>query len=496
MAETEDISEGEKKVILIVTALLLLTAGGLFIGSYLGKKGEMVVTTTTSTITSPTTSTTTIDQKYIDKFGVPEGFELSEVIEEYVGPYSGFKYTIVMYRNQFNCHLAFTIDNESKEVYGKYLRENEVIEQTDTKWIYKLDYREIEDSTLVWWHKDQFFVASCLTEEESDSFAKFFIEKFPPTDELNLFVTEKKIISEENLPQTTDEWWFLVSYVVGDDDKEYGLYVWFPRASQLAFSVSDLSQKRYKYARITTYNLSYSLDILNLSLGPNYWIQDINNPFDSYLYIEHNGTILDLHLKTIKKPESTCGEDLRPFAIDEIDRYCSLTRVNIEGNLTIDNITREINGSAWIDHQTFAWDVMTERGYNYSAWEWFGINLDNGVDIRIGNAFYNKTLIVGGTIFYENGSEVSIGYPEVDKIQWNALDYWLSPHSNRNYSSGWMIAIPDHNINLTILPMFEDQEFNGEFWEGICSVTGMVENNPVEGWCYAELVYKGESLTD
>jgi hypothetical protein len=69
----------------------------------------------------------------------------------------------------------------------------------------------------------------------------------------------------------------------------------------------------------------------------------------------------------------------------------------------------------------------------------------------------------------------------------------------RFFSNGWQYSNPIYNINLAITPNFPNQTvpfFTAPFWEGSCSVNGVVNGDSVKGHGFAELlhIYKNPKI--
>jgi len=129
---------------------------------------------------------------------------------------------------------------------------------------------------------------------------------------------------------------------------------------------------------------------------------------------------MDFYLENEKRPLEVCGADLRPFKINEKDRYCSLTRLGIQGDLTIDGNSKYVNGIAWVDHQK-----LIQR---FEGWEWFGIQLNNSIDLRVAKILFNNSIVYGGAVIDEIGNLVERIYNgSVEKI-YISLKYQHQDH--------------------------------------------------------------------
>ena len=67
---------------------------------------------------------------------------------------------------------------------------------------------------------------------------------------------------------------------------------------------------------------------------------------------------------------------------------------------------------------------------------------------------------------------------------------WESPRSGARYPSSWQFRIPAERLDLQIVPLLADQEWNVMFryWEGAVRVSGSAAGRPITGRGYVELV--------
>ena len=69
----------------------------------------------------------------------------------------------------------------------------------------------------------------------------------------------------------------------------------------------------------------------------------------------------------------------------------------------------------------------------------------------------------------------------------------------KTYATKWHIMIPDHRIKLDVTADYPEQLLRLKFppfglklnyWEGMCNVTGTVNNKPIKGKAYLEMTEK------
>ena len=82
-----------------------------------------------------------------------------------------------------------------------------------------------------------------------------------------------------------------------------------------------------------------------------------------------------------------------------------------------------------------------------------------------------------------------------------ALNRWKSSKSGGSYPMKWKVAIPSEEIELEIVPAFQDQELitnrstRVTYWEGAVAIYGTFKNIPVTGLGYVEMTGYAGKLT-
>jgi len=146
--------------------------------------------------------------------------------------------------------------------------------------------------------------------------------------------------------------------------------------------------------------------------------------------------------------------------------YYSRTRLDAQGTLQKEGVTTPVEGTAWFDHQ---WGDLFKA--LKIGWDWFGIQLDDGMDMML---FVIRDQadgpVSGGTIVNSEGSYQTL---RSGQFQVTALSEWKSPNTGCTYPSGWVISFGDQQ--LTILPEVQDQEIPSPipYWEGAATVSGV-----------------------
>lgn len=90
----------------------------------------------------------------------------------------------------------------------------------------------------------------------------------------------------------------------------------------------------------------------------------------------------------------------------------------------------------------------------------------------------------------------------------NTEETWYDHDTQNYFASEWHISESSESIDLTIVPLYSNQMMRpienhprlqeilaiiapgSCFWEGVCSVTGSINNIPVNGRAYVELTHR------
>ncbi|MBA2350580.1 MAG: carotenoid 1,2-hydratase [Burkholderiales bacterium] len=177
--------------------------------------------------------------------------------------------------------------------------------------------------------------------------------------------------------------------------------------------------------------------------------------------------------------------------------YYSLPQLQATGSLVRDGKTASVRGAAWLDHE---WS-STLLAENAVGWDWTAINLNDGgalMAFRIRDA-NGASLWAGGSyrsppVDEGRGAETRIF--RRDEISFTPLRVWRSPRTATEYPIRMRVQAGD--LDLTLAPLFDDQEFDARastgtiYWEG--AVRAMQNGRPI-GRGYLELTGYWRKLT-
>jgi predicted secreted hydrolase len=169
--------------------------------------------------------------------------------------------------------------------------------------------------------------------------------------------------------------------------------------------------------------------------------------------------------------------------------YYSITRLKTTGKVFLENKEIPVEGNSWMDHE-FGSNQLQE---NQVGWDWFSIQLDNGIDLM----FYNIRHRDGrtdpsssGTVVFPDGK---YRYLSKKEFQIDVLDQWKSIRGAAIYPSSWRVKVPAQQIELRLTPTVKNQELITKestqvtYWEGSVKVGGKYQGHPVKGMSYVEL---------
>jgi len=231
------------------------------------------------------------------------------------------------------------------------------------------------------------------------------------------------------------------------------------------------------------------------------------NPFQYELHAKGYGYqfeyILDLDFDLVKRPltPNKTGFVRQPVGVSGY--YC-MTRLDVNGSITFKTgpaedpeiVTKRVTGMNWIDRQ---WLGASFAANNHYTYEWWCIKLDNNEEAILYRIWDIDNDTIATELFEINHAEKDGTREEVTDYTLDDLDYWTSKRYPFNtYSHGWQLYSPQCGWDLTVTPTFEDQEAiaGSTFWSGSCAVTGTVNDEPVTGVAYAELLYSHSGNND
>jgi len=162
--------------------------------------------------------------------------------------------------------------------------------------------------------------------------------------------------------------------------------------------------------------------------------------------------------------------------------YYSLTRLTAAGTITVGSDSYTVTGLTWMDHQCgffgsaahpVRWilqDMQLENGWSISN---FSFPPADG-ELQPGQIVPGYATLQGpdGTMYVDLSTSTTLGTP------------WKSPDSKITYFMQLQVAIPSFRAQFTVTSLIQAQEFyspTGSVYEGVASVTGTFQGQPVTG---------------
>ncbi|MFV2056601.1 MAG: lipocalin-like domain-containing protein [Thiohalomonadales bacterium] len=251
------------------------------------------------------------------------------------------------------------------------------------------------------------------------------------------------------------------------------------------FSVSDVLTKRYlAFERIQRNSLGLAGALRKGenskggSNGVRIWVDDwnVDSISESFLplriSVELNKVSIKLHLDELKSIVLNGNEGLFQMGRKpgNASYYYSMPRLDTTGTVVIKGETFRVSGVSWLDHE---WSTSILEPGLVGA-DLFTLQLDDGRELMFSNLRReddSKDSNSMGNLVHKDGSYETILSREVEI---SIDDYWQSPQSGINYPAAWTIKLLRHEFELTVTPVFPDQEldFSIKSWKGLVDVTG------------------------
>jgi predicted secreted hydrolase len=292
------------------------------------------------------------------------------------------------------------------------------------------------------------------------------------------------------------QWWYLTGHVFDDSGREFGYELTFFSAGVQRkkyespfgvnfitithFAVSDVSNKRFLHfsdADSGAFGFAGADERqLNVHLGKTSLSGSLHK-----MNITARAGDVELALSLVpKKPVVLQGEKgySRKAETSPLNAslYFSLTDLETRGTLKTKEGTFSVAGKSWFDRE------LASRGLaeNEAGWDWFALQLDDDREVmlyRLRKRDGSLDPYSSGTVVYTDGT-----YRHLTGTDFTVAirDHYTSKHTGARYPSKWEVAIPSEQLDLTVTPLIEDQEFTEAgairnlYWEGTCRVEGSV----------------------
>ena len=169
--------------------------------------------------------------------------------------------------------------------------------------------------------------------------------------------------------------------------------------------------------------------------------------------------------------------------------YYSFTRLRASGRVSEGGVTREVGGSAWMDHEYSSAPLEPDL----VGWDWFSLQLSDRGEVMIyllRNREGAYTAASAGTLVAPSGQVTGLTRGE---IEIETRGTWQSPRTGGRYPARWRITLPGQGLDLLVTPNLADQEMVNEesglpaYWEGSVNIVGTRRGRELTGLGYVEL---------
>ena len=303
------------------------------------------------------------------------------------------------------------------------------------------------------------------------------------------------------------EWWYTSGHITGQTSgKSYSYmltYFHYPANIFDGFRILNITDDETGTFYQDTQPLNYTtLSTSQLEItasmffgGTETWVnkRDASNtiiPFEYVLSAFASFGSLDLEYETLKRPLILGDDGYLNQGDTNYTYYYSQTQNDVQGSLTLNGVTEAITGTAWIDRQYGSFNPLNSESY-----EWFSIQLSNGMDLNLWNIFTPENTIPENDQYRILASYVdeSTQYTSSD-FQIERLAFNCMPDEVMCYSKQWRLTSVLNDLELTITTMHDNTEVQlpFRFFEGSTTISGTVNGIAVSGIGFAELLHSYE----
>lgn len=174
-------------------------------------------------------------------------------------------------------------------------------------------------------------------------------------------------------------------------------------------------------------------------------------------------------------------------ALDGYTYYYSHPALSTIGSIAVDNISAQVSGATWFDHQ---WG-------NFSAcplaWNWFSLRFDDGRYIMLFQLLDPTgtplPALLGAT-YVDSTGHVTF-WPTEGAVALTPIRTWANPRTDIEFTLGWLLETPIGNFNVEAV--FDNQtpdpmEGVPYYWEGVITIREEDEAGISLGTGYLEVV--------
>jgi len=276
-------------------------------------------------------------------------------------------------------------------------------------------------------------------------------------------------------PDEAIEWWYIAGHLEGTTSgTPYSFmltYFYYPGdtfgVSYDGFRIlnvgNDLSGEFHTETMLLNYlDLDTSkmhIDALLYNDVSEYWfhkevVDGTLIPFEYELSAFSAPASIALSVTSKKRPLIPGDDGLFDQGSSSYTYYYSLTDMEVTGTLIFEGSSEEVTGTAWIDRQYGSFNPNTEEAY-----EWFFLQLSNGMDLNIWNLFTPEMQLPDDPAYrhlsvYVNEDEQYTSHDfELERLAWATI-----PNSENSYSQSWRLRSETNQMDLNFSTLHHNSE--------------------------------------
>jgi len=309
-------------------------------------------------------------------------------------------------------------------------------------------------------------------------------------------------------PDQAIEWWYIAGHLEGTTSHTpYSFmlaYFYFPGdtfgINYDGFRILNLSNDNTGVFHSETMVVSSYMDLATdhlhidarlLNGVTEHWYHKEENggtliPFEYELSATADQASITLSAASQKRPLIPGDDGLFDQGASSYTYYYSLTDIDVEGSLSFEESSEDVSGTAWIDRQYGSFNPNTGEAY-----EWFYLQLSNGMDLNIWNLFTAEKQLPDDpayrhlSVYVDEEIQYTNHDFELERLSWAKM-----PGSENCYAQSWRLSSERDQLDITYSTLHHNSEvqlpFN--FFEGPTNASGTVNGSQVSGIGFAELV--------
>jgi predicted secreted hydrolase len=276
--------------------------------------------------------------------------------------------------------------------------------------------------------------------------------------------------------EVNQEWWYFNTHMIDDKNRRYTFMFALLKNGEIfgSFGVLDKGIHHALFTR-TSVDLDHKKRLITAK-----WCNLLQPNPDQFVYqfkFDHPLISAALKFTANKLPLAVGGEGYVAMGEAGKSYYFSITNMQVEGTGVVAGTPVRVRGRGWMDRQWGTW-----RDRDFDQWHWYSIQLTNNIELVLFDFRKNgKSLTPLCDLVLADGST-----RHNLKFNLKVLGHWTSPRTQKSWSSGWQIEIPELDANLMVIPDMPDQEVADALWEGGCRVSGIYGGLPTWGRAFYE----------